>query len=109
MLTENKRLEFLDALKGFAILLVVAGHWMIRLGLSGYDNILWTFIVSVHLPLFFFVSGFLIEGRNFDFRALTKRAKCLLIPGIVFFSLYMLSRGNTPLAFINYGFHEIHN
>ena len=106
MIIENNRLYFLDALKGFAIFLVVAGHWMIRLGLGSYENVLWTFIVSLHLPLFFFVSGYLSEGKSIEINTLVKKAKLLLIPGAIFFTLYMISRDSSPLSFIKYGFQE---
>ena len=106
MISESKRLHFLDALKGFAIILVVAGHLMIRLGISGYDNVLWTFIVSLHLPLFFFVSGYFAENKVSRLNVIAKKAQLLLLPGIIFFILYTIYKGGSPLSFLKYGFQE---
>ena len=54
----NTRDLQLDAIKGFAIILVIMGH------IIGYSNqngsILYQLIYSFHMPLFFFVSGFLV-------------------------------------------------
>lgn len=61
-----KRNPFLDYTKAFAILLVVVGH-CIQYG-SGqnylkeelfFDNILFKFIYSFHMPLFMLISGYL--------------------------------------------------
>lgn len=63
------RIEWIDMIKGIAILLVVMGH-VIAQGFDQWHLILerpalsylWTMIYSFHMPLFIFVSGFL-SGR----------------------------------------------
>ena len=63
MMEDKKmRLGYLDAMRGLAIVLVVMGHLMIRFGISGYENVLWTMVVGIHLPVFFFISGYLGGG-----------------------------------------------
>jgi fucose 4-O-acetylase-like acetyltransferase len=57
---ENKRLEFVDALKGFAIFLVIWGHVIMQLG--GYPNFTYSIIYSFHMPLFFILSGFFFKS-----------------------------------------------
>ena len=70
------RIEYLDAIKGFAIILVVFGHVLawnytdlntiihpvvfedIRIGL------VWNLIYSFHMALFFMVSGYLTNLEN---------------------------------------------
>jgi len=69
---ENKRNHILDAAKGFAIILVVLGHSICQV--SGLENrealdlYICRFIVSFHMPLFMFISGFLfynsLKRRN---------------------------------------------
>ena len=100
MNVEKKRWEYLDALRGLAIILVVAGHLMMRLGISDAENVLWSFIISVHLPLFFFISGLVGNG------ALLKKVRQLLVPGLLFFVLFRLARNNNPISFVQYGFQE---
>lgn len=60
-----KREQWLDSLKGFAILLVIFGHvlsgyWDAWTFPEAYDSIFWTrsWIYSFHMPLFFMVSGY---------------------------------------------------
>ena len=57
------RLIWVDALKGFGIMLVVFAHYKLPLALD-------TYIFSFHMPLFFFISGFL-----FNFAKYTESAK----------------------------------
>ena len=102
---KKKRWEYLDAMRGLAILLVVIGHLMINYGISGSDNVLWTIIISVHLPVFFFLSGYL-GGRTIDLRSLGGKCAQLILPGFLFFVLFILSRGGNLMSFLKWGFQE---
>ena len=74
---EQERILWLDTARGIAILLVVLGHCIGTLEDPGNKLIL-----SFHMPLFFFISGF-CAGRLKAFPAyLMKKAKGLLIPTI---------------------------
>lgn len=60
----NNRMEWVDALRGFAILLVMWAHTYCPPG---------TWIYSFHVPLFFVLSGFLFDERKCsDFPAFLK-------------------------------------
>ena len=50
-----KRLNYLDFVKGFAILLVVLGH------IYDISNPIKIWLYSFHMPLFFIISGILIR------------------------------------------------
>lgn len=100
------RLGYLDAMRGLAIVLVVMGHLMIRFGISGYENVLWTIIVGIHLPIFFFVSGYLGGRKSLDLKGLFNKVLQLILPGLLFYCLSSWSRGGNPLSFIQYGFGE---
>lgn len=84
------RNPYVDAVRGFAILLVVLGH-AIQYTTHGYDDIfLFRAIYSFHMPLFMFISGFvLLRGVQKDpFPIfLKKKSLHLLVP---FFSWYFL-------------------
>lgn len=55
-----KRLLWADSLKGILIILVVLGHAIQETLKSGcFDNHLWNYIYSFHMPAFMAVSGFL--------------------------------------------------
>jgi acyltransferase len=74
------RFHWIDALKGFGIMLVVLAHHSLPIALD-------TYIFSFHMPLFFFISGFL-----FDFGKYTEssgnfvkgRFRSLIVPYFCF-------------------------
>lgn len=74
------RLPFLDNIKGALIILVIIGH-SIQFILPTYDEcFIFRLIYSFHMPLFFFVSGYLANRGRWNRGVITKRAKQLLIP-----------------------------
>lgn len=79
----KQRLHYFDVIKGIAILLVVMGHVMI-FGIHNIDcAFIFKFIEKVHMPLFFFISGYFtykfIDG-NIVKPNITSRFKQLIIP-----------------------------
>lgn len=91
-----KRINYIDSLKGIAIITIVWRH-IADLGLIGHVNCLFLSILnSFHVPLFFFLSGIfafkglsLITIRNIVFFIKSKIVR-LLFPFIVFGGLYHL-------------------
>lgn len=75
------RIQYLDNLKGFAILLVVLGH-CVQSTVTGYDdNPIFKVIYSFHMPLFFMISGYVSYKYSFSWRqSVSKRAYQLLVP-----------------------------
>ena len=55
---ENSRIDWVDAMRGFSMILVVMGHVMLFMGLGLGNSVLSSIILSFRMPLFFFVSGF---------------------------------------------------
>ena len=102
----KERLGYIDAIKGFAILLVVIGH-VIPWCFTTFDNVvsmtpspvlLWKIIYSFHMPLFMFVSGFLFGQSHFvSFKEyvvkMWKKSRMLLIPYVVCSILVFMWRG----------------
>lgn len=66
----------LDAVKGFAILLVFFGHCLVWNHMSDTDPYLYDFIKSVQMPLFMMVSGYL-AGMGFCKRSLKETGRLL--------------------------------
>ncbi|TDL51871.1 hypothetical protein E2R60_19895 [Paenibacillus dendritiformis] len=77
----NKRIDYLDTAKGIGILLVVFGH-----ALTVEDSAIKVYLYSFHLPLFFFISGFLYRPEKFKnyFSFLGTKARALIMPYITF-------------------------
>ena len=85
----KKRYLEVDSLKGFAMFLVILGHGIIVFPINLHKlypwcEMLYTFIYSFHMPLFFFLSGFCFSYRH-DYKSfIKKKLDRLLIPYICF-------------------------
>jgi fucose 4-O-acetylase-like acetyltransferase len=95
-MTEGRDIQ-LDALRGLAIILVVTGHVLAFSDVQHFQNKpLFNIIYSFHMPLFFFISGFLVYGH---FKSPTviwvkKKFIGLVVPYLVFsFMYFFLFRG----------------
>lgn len=56
----TKRIEYIDEIRGLAIILVVVGHLIQFNGVST-NNPVFEFIYSFHMPLFFAISGYITQ------------------------------------------------
>lgn len=86
----GERITFIDSLKGFLILLVIVGH----IGYANYPDttIVYDVIYSFHMPLFVFVSGFLMNSITPT--KLLHKLPSLLFPFIIVGMLFSLYRGS---------------
>lgn len=76
----TKRIPYLDNIKGVLIVLVIIGH-AIQYCSSTYEmDFAFRLIYSFHMPLFFFVSGYLANKGRWDRNLIPKRAIQLLLP-----------------------------
>lgn len=73
------RIEWVDLCKGFAMILVLIGH-------SYAPQWLHTWLYSFHMPLFFFLSGYVFSVRKYpDFRSfLRAKLRTLFLPACGF-------------------------
>ena len=82
---KKARIEWIDALRGFAILLVVMGHIYdkgFRIEGTSFNN----FYNGFHMPLFFFISGCFFKScdiKNFCFKKLRRLWQPILMLEIV--------------------------
>lgn len=81
----RERIQFVDLAKFVGIFLMVLCH-------SGMQNLLTVIIYAFHMPLFFFLSGYLFDrNKNHDgltIRFIKKRVYAILVP-YTFFSLIL--------------------
>ena len=103
--SSHSRLGWLDALRGFTMLLVVTNH----VALKSFDmQIRWSVALQLFLlfrmPLFFFISGFLAYKASRVWNARTlgelslKKLRVQIIPTAVFFLLFLAMVPKTPFA-----------
>lgn len=83
----NNRFLYIDALRGFAILLVIVGHLIQYNYKSGIENPIFNVIYCFHMPLFFFISGITLavnkRKNNISlFKFIGQRLKALILPSI---------------------------
>lgn len=74
------RLHWIDTLKGIGIILVVLAHYSLPIAFD-------TYIFSFHMPLFFFISGFLFDFGKYAESAsnfVKGRFKSLIVPYFCF-------------------------
>ena len=77
---QKERIKSLDFLKGLTIFLVVLGH-SIQYNLDApFENPVFNFIYSFHMPLFMFISGFVSFKYVYTFSDIKKRAYQLITP-----------------------------
>lgn len=104
--SEKKYIPYIDVIKGFAIFLVVMGHvlaWqfdslsvLAQSKESTQAAFLWRMIYSFHMPLFFFVSGFLFSMTKFNNidvpKFIWKKFVTLIVPFVTMGTLFYLVR-----------------
>lgn len=93
------RLEWLDAMRGLTMILVVAYHIaQISFGVNEKTSSSLPFLMLFRMPLFFFVSGFLAYKANFEwtlpnaFRLTWKKIKIQVLPTLVFLCVFLILR-----------------
>lgn len=102
-LPKKPRLGWLDALRGFTMLLVVTNHVALK---SFGMQIRWSaalqFFLLFRMPLFFFISGYLAYKASRVWNARTlgeltlKKLRVQIIPTAVFFMLFLAMIPTTP-------------
>ena len=91
----KQKYDWIDIAKGLGILLVVYGHCQPVFPVA-------RFIYAFHMPLFFFISGFLFKNKQKDFqRFIKEKAKRLLIP---YFTISLLS---IPVQYVRFRMGEV--
>lgn len=86
------RIEYIDALRGFTMVLVIVAH---AFTFSEVSSIYWCdFFQLFRMPLFFFISGFILYKNDYKWNRLTllgflkKKFVIQIIPTIIFLGLY---------------------
>jgi fucose 4-O-acetylase-like acetyltransferase len=93
---QKQRLEWLDALRGFTMFMVVTNHIY---GFGFDTNTKYSMFMSVcllfRMPLFFFISGFLAYKASFSWnmrdtsQLIAKKLRVQIVPTVVFMTAYV--------------------
>lgn len=106
----EKRIEYIDILRGVTMLLVVYSHVDIHLLGSVTPSALNSLFVSFRMPLFFFISGFFIYSERYDLALLRRRTVNRLgrqlYPTLLFFLLYVVAVKPYSLKYYLYDPHK---
>ena len=73
----GERIEYIDFLRGIGILLMVFSH-------IPFTDIFVHFVHAFHMPLFFFISGYLFNEKCFTWNAFKAKSRKFLIPYFIF-------------------------
>ena len=93
--TGKVRLEWIDAMRGFTMVMVVAMHGFVNGFQESFRSPALSFLVLFRMPLFFFISGFLAYKANADWsfsgfsRMMGKKIRIQIIPTVVFFFCFI--------------------
>ena len=91
------RISFIDRLKGLCIIAVVMGHFIIwPLGIE--DDFITSFVTSFHMPVFMFLSGFVISSSP-SFCKSVRKVLQFIFPMLIIGSLYVFFRHQTIDSF----------
>lgn len=108
---EQERLEYIDALRGFTMILVVFAHIeTFMLSIDAQNTFISGLFQSFRMPLFFFISGFLSYkmDKSWDFHTwkqnVAKRIRLQIIPTLMCGAIftYCFSHGNFIDFICNY-------
>lgn len=93
VVTQTKRIEYIDALRGFTMILVVLHH--VSLMGFGVESTLGKWLVEFRMPLFFFISGFVLYKPSQVWNIssissfLKKKFPIQILSPFIFFSIYV--------------------
>lgn len=93
---QSNRIEFIDAMRGFTIFLVVLNHVALYcLNISESTPTFYHYFIQVEMPMFCFISGFVfyrdgnIWSLEYAIRFFKKKIPVLLFSPLLFFVVYM--------------------
>lgn len=95
-MTATKRIEYIDALRGFTMILVVVHHVsLFCFNISVSTPSFHFFLQEIRMPLFFFISGFVlfkpevVWDCNYIVNFLKRKIPVQILSPLLFFTLYM--------------------
>lgn len=100
ILSHKQRILYIDAMRGFTMILVVMGHVMIDSFNLERTSAICQFFTSFRMPLFFFISGYIayktseLWTPSFYLKRIKKKAFVQIVPALLFFTLHFFYVGH---------------
>ena len=101
-MSQTKRIEYIDALRGFTMILVVLYHIEIY-SILNEPSVLGRILMTFRMPLFFFISGYIAYKANKVWSMTSyvhdcfKKIKIQIIPTLIFGILYTYLIANSDI------------
>ena len=86
----HKRIEYVDILKGIGIICVLLGHNLVVQDDGQLPEIMRYIIYSFHMPLFFFLSGYVFSTKVNWTNFIKKKIKTIVVPMYIFSLVVMI-------------------
>ncbi len=85
----TKRLDFIDVARAIAIFLIVLGHTLVH---SAHCGLVYKYIYSFHVPLFFILSGFVFKRKDIEsyFTFFKNKFLRIMIPYFIWATLFLI-------------------
>lgn len=99
-IVKNPRIDYIDAMRGFTMILVVYSH--ICLFTFKTESDINDIFILFRMPLFFFISGFMsyaIYTRQLIRKRIRNRIMCQLLPTIIVCIIFLVSH-STPIKYV---------
>ena len=96
---KNKRIGYIDSLKGLAMMMVLMGH-VLGFCTTGFDNAIIRNIVLINMPLFFFLNGLVIKSIKNGSRYLLTKCRQILLPFFAWGVIITLFRDSSYFSFL---------
>ena len=94
--TPTKRIEYIDSIRGFTMILVVLNHVAAYcLGVNTAEGSVHFYLMQFRMPLFFFISGFVLYKKDFKWNIknslefINKKIFVQIISPFVFYLIYI--------------------
>lgn len=105
------RMGWIDAMRGFSMLVLLIGHVLPFMGIGFYNSFLGSLLLTFRMPLFFFISGF-VSYRAIGWwnkkqigETLKKKVQAQILCPIVFYTIYQLVYNKESISFYNGFYH----
>ena len=101
-MSDIKRIKYIDAIRGFIMLLVVFSHIeTFSYGIKYYESLLGSIIMSFFMPMFFFISGYMAYKNDTHigklFTKIKNKFQRLIVPTFLLYQIYFTICNNSPI------------